>query len=301
MKYAPAGDIKDLKSGKKEYHEKKISTSETKGLRKFKVAITWIIVIAFIATSGVIIAGLGSGLGKTEDPRQDPAAADPTEQARKRLEADVDFWQGKIKEEPQNAQNYFNLGETYRNAGKDDEAVDSYKKAIEKDPRNVLAMKYLARVYRKKKYYCQALKLLTEASGIDAENAGLFEEMAILHYEKKETTQAIAAMKKALKLSPGETMYYAFLSRLLMEAGKKDDARKTINEGLEIAKARHDERGQAILTALMQAIENPPKEEPKEGGKKEAKDAKEPVKAPSGQKPGTPVEGKAEKAPASGK
>jgi tetratricopeptide (TPR) repeat protein len=256
MKKLSPEDPRELRSSKA---GKKLSSSESKGLRKFKKVVVWFIVVAFVMTSGVLIAGIGRA-GKNGGPTPEVSGKPVTDadQNKKKFEADVDFWMGKIKEEPQNSQNYYNLADTYMKAGKLDEAVKYFKKAIEIDPKDTLSMKYLAMTLAEQKKYKEALEILTKAQKIEPKEAGLYAFEAEVYYRQKKFNEAAELMKKAIKLEAGETRYYVYLAQIQIDSKKEKDARKTIKDGIEVAKATGDSRMEAVFKSLSQSLDKKP-------------------------------------------
>lgn len=93
----------------------------------------------------------------------------------------------------------FKLAVSYYNQKKYDEAMDSYNKLLGYDPQNFLAYNGLANIYR----------------------------------DQKNNDRAIENYQQAIKVNPSFPLAYSNLSIMLLDLGRKEEARKVVDDGLK--------------------------------------------------------------------
>lgn len=252
MKNFKTEDIRELRRRKK---EKKLTTRESKKFAKLKVWVSWFIVIAFVLTSGVLVAGIGNFFTKKPTP-QATKKFNPQDVVQKRLEADVKYWTKKIEEEPNNPHNYFNLGDSYQRAGEFEKATEYFKKAVELDPTAVMYRKYLALSYEATGKTDEAKKVIEEALA-QKEDDSLYAALGRIYYREKKLPKALEYFKKAVKKNPGQGIYYVFVAKTQQDMGDKKGAIKTLKEGIEVAKTMKDRQSLSIMASMLFQLEKP--------------------------------------------
>jgi len=276
MKQKTPEDLKDLRIPRK---EKTYQMQETSSLRKMKKIVVWFIIIAFVLTSGLIVAGFrgGNRLAQLEKEREKYTKGEgPEKQKQLEIAREIDIWEKQTLEEPNVAKNYFNLAYAYLRADNIENADKNFKKFLEMEPNDAhnyfnvgdsylkekeydkareylgkavemapeVAMysKYLAESYVAEKKPDKALEVLTSAIKKQPNEKELYALAGQLYFEQKKNKEAEAMYAKVKEIDPGELSAYALLACLQAELGKKDESAKTMDAGLEVAKAMSQEK-----------------------------------------------------------
>lgn len=244
--------------------EKRLGTHETSKQRKFVVAVTWVIAIAFIITSVgfLIIFGMGTVQKKDDESRGVPERTVSQEERERQLhDENIKRFSEMIVKEPDNSQNYNNLAAEYAQIGKYDDAITTYKKAMEIDPKDTFSLRGLADIYIVQEKYGDAKETLVKAVGMEekANQPPIYEKLAAVEYQNKNKEGAIEYLKKAVEIDPGAIKYYLSLAQIYDEKGDKTEALKMIESGTEVATAMNDTQNIAILEFMKNKISSPPK------------------------------------------
>jgi tetratricopeptide (TPR) repeat protein len=225
-------------------------------LNNAKVLITWIIIAAFIGTSGIVI-GLGM-FGRNETAgNTEQVTMNPQEEEMRRIDAEIEHWTKEVAADPQNANAYFNLGEKFQQKRDHEKAITNFKKALELKNESIIYRKYLAESYAAEKKYDDAMKTLEEAIKRSPDDHTLYRLAGSIYFQQGDMKKSEEVLKKALKLSPGEVDNYATLAFIQKEMGKDEEAKKSLSDGIEVAKSRKDERSAMIMTMMLEEFSRP--------------------------------------------
>jgi tetratricopeptide (TPR) repeat protein len=240
-------------------------------LNNAKVWITWVIILAFVGTSGIVI-GLGIFQGNEKDENTPSGAPDPMVEFNKRIDADIAHWVKEVSEDPENANAYFNLGEAYQRKKEHETAIKNFEKALELNKDSVIYRKYLALSYGDLKEFDKSLKVIDEAMKRSPDDHTLYKLAGSVYFQKGDLKKAEEILRKALEMSPGELETYTTLAFIQKEMGNADGAKKSLNEGLKIAQARNDQRSAMIMSMMLEEFDKPKVEIPsdKDGEKKDS-------------------------------
>lgn len=154
------------------------------------------------------------------------------------------------KEHPKNIALRMHLGDV-ATARKDYAlASQQYRSALEIQPNNPLVLNNLAWVSGQLKSP-KAIEYAEKANQLAPNQAPFIDTLAMLLAEKGDTTKAIELLRKALTIAPQATAIQLNLAKVLISAGKKDDARKELDA---LAKLGDKFPAQAEVTALQKSL-----------------------------------------------
>ncbi|MDR0537649.1 MAG: tetratricopeptide repeat protein [Tannerellaceae bacterium] len=106
----------------------------------------------------------------------------------------------KIQQPLQNAEAYYDMGDTYYNQKKYTKAIRSYQKAIDIDPNDAYAYHMMGIAYSEQKNYPQAINCYQKVIDIDPYDAVAFYNMGNAYSKQKNYPQAISSYQKAIDI-----------------------------------------------------------------------------------------------------
>ena len=104
--------------------------------------------------------------------------------------------------EPNNYENFINLGYMYQNAKKYNEAIEAFKKAIELNPGYEYAYSNIGYVYYLIENYKQAVEYYKKLVEIVPDNTDYWYFMGVAYMQLKNFDSALEPLKKAVELRP---------------------------------------------------------------------------------------------------
>jgi Flp pilus assembly protein TadD len=107
-------------------------------------------------------------------------------------------------------------------------ATQHYRNALEIQPNNALVLNNLAWVYGEMKSP-KAMEYAEKANQLAPNQPPFMDTMAMLLVSKGETAKAVELLRKALEISPQATAIQLNLAKVLIGAGRKDEARKELD------------------------------------------------------------------------
>lgn len=130
------------------------------------------------------------------------------------------------------------------------EAISHYQAALIQQPENALILNNLAWASGQTKSP-KAIEYAEKANQLAPGQPGFMDTLAVLLADKGEIDKAIEMLRKALTISPQATPIQLNLAKVLIKAGKKDEARIEL-EGL--AKLGEKYSGQAEVSQLLKNL-----------------------------------------------
>ncbi len=127
------------------------------------------------------------------------------------LQQDLQYYQEQLRQNPQDPNVNYNMGQVYFFMGKTDEAIRYLERAIHLNDQDSEAMLKLASIYRKIGHLSEALQLLKTAAQIDASNCEIWYETGVVHSDLADYQAGIAAFQKALHLSRSEDQKFLII------------------------------------------------------------------------------------------
>jgi len=80
-----------------------------------------------------------------------------------------------------------------------------------------------------------------------------------MEYERSgDAARAIAHLQKAVELDPAYSAAWSLLGKLHADAGRKEDARRAWQHGLDAAKQRGDKQAEKTMAVFMKRLEKTP-------------------------------------------
>lgn len=107
-------------------------------------------------------------------------------------------------------------------------AIQQYRSVIEQQPENALALNNLAWATGQTKSP-KAIEYAEKANKLAPNQPAFMDTLAMLMAEKGETAGAIALLQKALEIAPQAAAIRLNLARVLISAGKKEEARSELD------------------------------------------------------------------------
>jgi putative PEP-CTERM system TPR-repeat lipoprotein len=155
-----------------------------------------------------------------------------------------------IKEHPKDIAFRMHLGDI-ATAQKDySGAAQHYRLALDLQPNNALVLNNLAWVSGQLKLP-KAIEFAEKANQLTPNQPPFMDTLAMLLADKGETAQAIELLRKALNISPQAAEIQLNLAKVLVSAGRKDEARKELDA---LAKLGDKFPAQAEVSRLQKEI-----------------------------------------------
>jgi len=142
-------------------------------------------------------------------PRQPPVAQD------KALTEQIELYEDKVREEPENPAWWAKLGELYFQGGDWDKALENFAKAVELDPQDVGLRIKLAIIYWHSGDIEAGIRQLDEALQLDPSHiAARFYKGILLSTVKGREEEAIAELEEVIRLDPDSELAQRARNRL---------------------------------------------------------------------------------------
>lgn len=149
-------------------------------------------------------------------------------------EADLNYAQKKINDNPDNAENYYNLGVVCNDLNRYDEAIEAYKKAIELKNNYIEAQCNLGVTYENLNKNNDAFDAFKNAVFIDSNNFGANFGLANVYRKIGNYDEAIKFYKKAIESKRNSYESYYNLGLAYEKANKLNEAEKSYKQAVEI-------------------------------------------------------------------
>jgi len=167
----------------------------------------------------------------------------------KRDEADR-FSAAWLKDKPADVVFRMHLGDTAAARQDYPEAEKQYTAVLRGQPRNAIVMNNLAWIGGKLNRE-GAIPMAQKALEIAPDQAAFMDTLATLHSDKGDYAMALDWQTKALAKEPDQALYKLNLARIHIKGGRKDLARKELDE---LAKLGDKFRGQAEVASLLKTL-----------------------------------------------
>ncbi len=113
-------------------------------------------------------------------------------------------------------------------------ALYYFQKAVELDPNNVDYLTELAIAHYKLKNYDEAIRTYEKIISLHPDNvSSYYNRIGNIYWIKKDFEKAEFYFRKAIELDPTLVVSYNNLALMLDENGKKEEAVKVLNQGIE--------------------------------------------------------------------
>lgn len=120
---------------------------------------------------------------------------------KENFEKAVGYYEKALKEDPEFAFAWDNLGVCYRKLSNYDKAIECYKKSLELDPKGLMPLQNMALVYRYKKEYYKAIEAYGKLAEIDKNNPEIYYGIGNVYAnDLKEYEKGLENMCKAYNL-----------------------------------------------------------------------------------------------------
>lgn len=162
-------------------------------------------------------------------------------------EKHASIWQ---KEHPKDIAFLMHLGDLATAQKNYSQGANYYQSALAIQPNNALILNNLAWASGQSKSP-KALEYAEKANQLAPDQPAFMDTLAMLLADKGETTKAIELLRKAMLKAPQAASIQLNLAKVLISAGKKDDARKELDA---LAKLGDKFPGQAEVSQLLKAL-----------------------------------------------
>jgi Flp pilus assembly protein TadD len=143
------------------------------------------------------------------------------------------------------------LGGALARIGQTKEAVATFEKALALDPTNAQAKANLGTVYLLNRDYGRARALMEEAIKLDPDVSRAHNALGVIAYETNHRGEAIGHWQRAIEINPREWDTLSNLCRVLLDEGRREEARPYIERFLaEAPAAQYPEEMRRYRSAL---------------------------------------------------
>lgn len=123
------------------------------------------------------------------------------ESKKENFEKATEYYEKAVREDPEFAFAWDNLGVGYRKLGSYDKAIDCYKKSLEIDPKGMTPLQNIALVYQYKKEYQKAIEAYGKLAELDKNNPEIYYGIGNVYAnDLKEYEKGLDNMCKAYNL-----------------------------------------------------------------------------------------------------
>ncbi|MCL5774051.1 MAG: tetratricopeptide repeat protein [Firmicutes bacterium] len=233
--------------------KRKVSTKPVEGkvdakgkkMNSFVNIVTWALVVVFgISCVGIIVGGSFGQKG------QAPGTA---EHGKANVQKDIEDWQKRVNEDPNDANAYANLAAYYRQAFQIEKAIYNYKKAIELDPKFAIPYAHLADIYFAKKDFKQAAALGEKAVNLSPDNRDYRLSLFNYYVASRKLDSAINQEKEIIKRDPENAESYAVIAELFFRGKYSKEAFEMIDSALK--KFKDDKRVVSFFQNMKKEME----------------------------------------------
>lgn len=165
-----------------------------------------------------------------------------------------------IKQAPDNADLYEELGNEYRKSSDLDDAQKAYAKELELNPNNPIAMYNLAKIDIDADHTQEGLSLLQKVVQNYANFPATYFYLGLAEYNLGKTTDALGDLEKARAMHPEPELAPRIeyeLSRVYRKLGKIDESNKAIREFTRL-KAQNAKLNPEVLSAISEGFGSAP-------------------------------------------
>jgi tetratricopeptide (TPR) repeat protein len=141
-------------------------------------------------------------------------------------DADVQNWSARLDSDPKNVEYLLNLGASYYNVGRLEEAEDTLKRAAELEPSHYVAKMRLGNVLKAKGRYREALDHYLFVSSEMGKHPAYYTDLGEIYYNLGRSREAIAALKTAIEIDSGYWKPHFLISFAYGDEGQLDEASK---------------------------------------------------------------------------
>lgn len=196
------------------------------------------------ALAALVIVGVFAG-GCSKPKAEQPVKLSPEVAMQKRQESADLIQKGEIKKAeeiltqvkssiPDDSETHFLFAVTAYNKKDYETAIKEYNEAIRLNPKHFEAYNSLGNLYRDQKKYTEAEAAYRKAIELRPQFAYPYTNLALM-LEGHDNEKAIQVLLDAIKIFPGDMDMRFTLASVYQTAGKKDEAKKTLEAILKDA------------------------------------------------------------------
>ncbi|HSV43453.1 MAG TPA: tetratricopeptide repeat protein [Candidatus Bathyarchaeia archaeon] len=144
------------------------------------------------------------------------------------------LWEEVIRQFPNDARAYHNLGYHYFSAGNDGAALKYFNRALELNPNHFLALNNRGMIYRKKGHYNKAIQDYTIAIAIRPNFHKVYLNRANIYRQIRQYDRALADYSRAIELRPEYALAYFNRGKLYEDLQRYKDALRDYDDALSL-------------------------------------------------------------------
>jgi len=129
---------------------------------------------------------------------------------------------------------YFNLGNTYQQAGMLDEAISCYQQALRLNPKHAESLSNLGAVFQQQGKLEEAINSFTRALQIKPDSAEIYSNLGDVLRENMQFDTAIECIRNALRIKPDLSNAYLNLGRVYQDTANPQTAMENFQKALTI-------------------------------------------------------------------
>ena len=139
---------------------------------------------------------------------------------------DVTLWNDVARKSPNKYRGHNNLGATYADRNRWDEAIKEYKTALALKPDNAETHNNLGNVYKELGQFEVAAQGFRTAIALNPNNADAHNNLGMVYYDQGKLPDALIEFEKALQLKPNDAMAHNNRGNIYKKIGRFDDSLK---------------------------------------------------------------------------
>jgi len=147
----------------------------------------------------------------------------------------IALWSKTVKQSPDNAFGYSNLGTAYAEIGNTQQAIYNYKMAIALYPKDYISHNNLGNLYKKTGSLDLAVKEFQVTVYLQPSNIDYLQNLIDAYLENKQAEKATSALEKAILIYPNQANFYYKLGNLYIRSGNIDRAELMLKKAIEIS------------------------------------------------------------------
>jgi tetratricopeptide (TPR) repeat protein len=137
---------------------------------------------------------------------------------------DVSRWRTEVEKTPANVEAILNLGISFKNMGRIEEASEALERAVKLDPDNFMAKLHLGNVYKAGGLFAEALEQYQEVKDEVGKSAVYCTDLGEIYYNLGRTEEAIQELRAAIKHDAGYWRSHFLLSFAYGDNGQFQEA-----------------------------------------------------------------------------
>ena len=140
----------------------------------------------------------------------------------------------KVKDYPDSAEAYLNLGDAFFNLEMHREAIEAYKQALRIKPDDAKALFMIGVAYNNLSLYNEAIEAFKQTVQINPNFEGIYNDLGFAYYKLRKYLNAVDVLRQAIRIKPDYTEAYYNLGFVYRELGWYQEAIDAFKQAIRI-------------------------------------------------------------------